>query len=718
MPGSRAEAEGARPGTRRLRTFAAAVLLAGGLSGLSSCRRPAGDTFVLPEPGPARGLAAWEAAGFELPGEVELGEAASGGERRPVLRTSFSGLSWTGWLSQEARLHLGVAIDGDEVDRAGKVALVVERREDDGQRRELLREPLAAGADGGWRDLSLDLSGDRAGRVTLAARLEADTAALAEARRVAWGPVALRAGRAERRGGPRPARPDVVLVVIDTLRADHVGAYGYARDTTPRLDALFAARGTLFERAYAQAPWTLPSAASYLTGRHPGELQRSRAAGVVIPDDVPTLAERLRAGGYRTAAFVANPTLFPAAGFDRGFDTWWLPPARVESLARPAGDVVERAAPWLEAHAGAEEPFFLYLHFIDPHDPYSSPDTSGERSPFLPDYGGRLTGHDVHALYLGHQALAEGEAEAAADRAQITALYDSEIAWVDRALGELVDQLPPEVVRETLWIVTSDHGEELHERGGWKHGHTLYDEQVRVPLLVRWGWRGRGGAARWGRGAAARPGADRTSGRRCGSAGRAARSRPAARAARRRAALTTGAGAAAELRAGARRRGVGRLEAGSLQRARAVRARRRAPARHLRARPPAPRAGGAARSRARSRGGPQPRSGAARQTRRAGAAGARSARPRAAGAAGERRRRPRGPRAARRAHARRRARRLVAGAARCRRPRRATRRAPASRVARLAARQGSAAARPKRRDLERRGVARRGADRTPEGGGG
>jgi arylsulfatase A-like enzyme len=288
--------------------------------------------------------------------------------------------------------------------------------------------------------------------------------------------------------GPDAAaeRPNVVLVVIDTLRADHVGAYGYARDTTPRIDALFAARGTLFERAYAQAPWTLPSAASYLTGRHPGELQRSRSAGVVIPDDVPTLAERLRAGGYRTAAFVANPTLFPAAGFDRGFDTWWLPPARVESLARPAGDVVERAAPWLEAHAGGEEPFFLYLHFIDPHDPYSSPDTGGERSPFLPDYGGRLTGHDVHALYLGQQALAEGEAEAAADRAQITALYDSEIAWVDRALGELVDRLPPEVVRETLWIVTSDHGEELHERGGWKHGHTLYDEQVRVPLLVRW----------------------------------------------------------------------------------------------------------------------------------------------------------------------------------------------------------------------------------------
>jgi arylsulfatase A-like enzyme len=353
---------------------------------------------------------------------------------------------------------------------------------DGGGEKVLVEESVARGERDRWLDFAVDLGALAGQAVTLQLSAELAGADARGERWIAWGPVAL-AGSA---AGDRP-RPNVVLVVVDTLRADHLGAYGYDRPTSPAIDARLAARGTLFEEAYAQAPWTLPSMLSVLTGRSPGELARPEEGPFAVPETAPTLAERLRAAGYRTGAFVANPTLAAEAGFDRGFETWWTPPAEPASLSLGAEAVNRRALPWLDAHAAA--PFFLYLHYLDPHDPYAPPDSGAVESPFLPDYAGDVDGTMVHGLYLGEVELADPEA----DRRQLAALYDAEIAYVDARIGELLDAFPEPLARETLFVFTSDHGEELGDHGGWKHGHTLYNEQIRVPLVFRWDGRVRDG---------------------------------------------------------------------------------------------------------------------------------------------------------------------------------------------------------------------------------
>ena len=315
--------------------------------------------------------------------------------------------------------------------------------------------------------------------------MRSDHGAFASLARLALAPALAAAAAC---GGPsgdpaaeRPAPPNLILIVVDTLRADHATPYGYGRETTPEIQRLVADRGAVVETAYAQAPWTLPSAASYLTGRWPGDLLGGGGmASYGIPEGVTGLAEALSALGYATGGFVANPTLHAGNGFTRGFDEFWSPPVETASLLLHADELSRRAIPWLAEHQG--EPFFLYAHYLDPHDPYDNPDVAGGTSPFYPGYRGSISGRDVHALHAGQIALADP----AADVAHLTALYDSEIRYADRHVGRLLGSLDPEVLAETLIVVTSDHGEELYERGGWKHGQTLYEEQIRVPLVVRW----------------------------------------------------------------------------------------------------------------------------------------------------------------------------------------------------------------------------------------
>lgn len=274
-----------------------------------------------------------------------------------------------------------------------------------------------------------------------------------------------------------PARPNVLLIVVDTLRADRLGAYGYPVATSPHIDAHLARAGAQMMQAYAPAPWTVPSMAGLLTGLAPGRLMRSAADG--LPPALPTLAERLRAAGYWTVLAGANPTLEPRLGFTRGFEHVSLPPAELASLLRHADDLDRRAQAFLER---PREPFFMLLHYLDPHDPYDNPDIVQGRSRFWPQYSGRLRGDWIHGLYEGKLQLDATHD----DRRQIAALYDAEVAYVDRFVERALERLPEAVRTRTLVVFTSDHGEELHERGGFKHGQTLYEEQWRVPLLVRW----------------------------------------------------------------------------------------------------------------------------------------------------------------------------------------------------------------------------------------
>src|SRR5262249_13547348 len=161
--------------------------------------------------------------------------------------------------------------------------------------------------------------------------------------------------------------------------------------------------------------------------------------------------------------FIANPGMHAGIGFARGFETFYTPAPTLDSLRLHAESVTLRAESWLRARQN--DPFFLYLHLVDPHDPYENPDIVDNRSPFeTTPYPGRIAGTWIHGIWLGRVALDDP----AKDVPHIVALYDAEIRYADRYLGRLLDVLSPEVVRNTVFVFTADHGEELYDHGGWK----------------------------------------------------------------------------------------------------------------------------------------------------------------------------------------------------------------------------------------------------------
>ncbi len=405
-------------------------------------------------------------SGLQLPGPAVPGEAEADGERRQVVSLPAGTWSWQGVVPPRALFAAGaLAVPRSE---GASPALEVRAELATGE----LREVLDLGRGTGWVDLRADLApyAGRRVRLEVTARRSDGGGGL-----VAWSEASIR-------GLPEvaPSRPNVLLIVVDTLRADHLGTYGYGRDTDPHLSRALSERGVRVETAYSQAPWTVPSVASFLTSRYPGEILHGPLETYAIPAAVPTLAERLAAAGYRTAAFFGNFVLRDANGFGRGFANRYTPPAVPESNLLHADSVNRRALPWLAAHQ--HEPFFLYVHYMDPHDPYDNPEVVDGRSPFFPEYAGSLSGQWVHGVYTGGIALGDVEQ----DVKHLAALYDTEIHYVDRAIGELLDRLDPVVAANTLIVLTSDHGEELYDHGGWKHGQTLYQEQIHVPLLLRW----------------------------------------------------------------------------------------------------------------------------------------------------------------------------------------------------------------------------------------
>ncbi len=254
--------------------------------------------------------------------------------------------------------------------------------------------------------------------------------------------------RVELQTAPESGRPNVLLVTIDTLRADHVGVYGAPEAQTPSLDAL-ATGGTRFETAIAATPLTLPSHASLLTGLDPPR-HGVRHNGVYhLGDRVETLAERFRAAGYATGAITGAVVLARRYGLDQGFERYDDgTTSRVSGaggfLERNAGEVTDRALGWL---GSASHPFLLWVHYYDPHHDYRPPQPFASRFAANP--------------------------------------YDGEIAYVDSELGRLLDGLESRGLRErTLILVTSDHGESLGEHGESTHAYTLYDAVLRVPLIL------------------------------------------------------------------------------------------------------------------------------------------------------------------------------------------------------------------------------------------
>jgi arylsulfatase A-like enzyme len=282
------------------------------------------------------------------------------------------------------------------------------------------------------------------------------------------GVVALLCGCAQ----PPDERPSALLVVFDTTRFDHTSLAGYARATTPRLAAL-AAEGAQFAAAYAPTSTTGPTHATLFTGLSPLRHGVTKN-GVPLPGAATTLAERLSAAGYRTGGFVSSFVVSRRFGFDRGFRAYddaferesstfapefWEGRKVEEAFDRRGDETTRRALRWLEDE-GRRGPFFLFVHYFDPHAPYVPP----------ADFAGRF------------------EPGAAADAlARDVAHYDEEIAFADAQLAALLaglDRLG--LAQRTLVTVTADHGEGLMDHGHMEHGVHVYEEQVRVPWVLRW----------------------------------------------------------------------------------------------------------------------------------------------------------------------------------------------------------------------------------------
>lgn len=416
--------------------------------------------------------------GLSFPREPEVRELEIDHEERPVVLASAAApWRWRGRIPPGARLNAGVQTFPVAWKTVRSLRVTVSAR--DGRTREILEvASTAEREEPRWLDFEVDLSRFAGREITLemAATLEGLPASHRENNVVAWGPVLLS-------GPPAPDEerpPNVLFILVDTLRHDHLTPYGYTRDTSPEIKRWLADPGAVVENAYSQAPWTLPSVISFMTGRQPGELVGSDLAAFGIPDDVKPLAEWMTERGYHTGGFVANPTLHAGAGFGRGFRTYFAPPPSLEWLRRHADDVNRHALPWLRAFQ--RRPFFLYVHYIDPHDPYENPDMINGRAFFMPDYTGPVAGGWIHGIYTGRLQMAD----LARDVPYIEALYDGEIRYVDRHIGALLAALDPDVLKNTLIVLTADHGEELQDHGGWKHGQTLYEEQIHVPLIFRW----------------------------------------------------------------------------------------------------------------------------------------------------------------------------------------------------------------------------------------
>jgi arylsulfatase A-like enzyme len=260
-----------------------------------------------------------------------------------------------------------------------------------------------------------------------------------------------------------PKKPNVVVVLIDTLRADHLGHYGYARPTSPNLDQ-FARENVAYRYAITAAPWTPVAVASIFTGLYPSShghvppnsRETAKEDGLMLSPEVETIAERLQAAGYATGAISSNPWITPEFGFDQGFEKFWT------KVRAPAEEMTTRAKAALEYLKKQEKPFFLYVHYLDPHDPYSPP------APYNTMFSDTPPG------------------EYGAKEQEMLNLYDGEIRYTDEWVGKLFDHLKSEgLYDDSAIIVVADHGEQFGEHGDHGHGFQLFNTETHVPLFVK-----------------------------------------------------------------------------------------------------------------------------------------------------------------------------------------------------------------------------------------
>jgi arylsulfatase A-like enzyme len=272
-------------------------------------------------------------------------------------------------------------------------------------------------------------------------------------------------------------RTNVVLVSIDTLRADHLGVYGYGKSTTPAMDAL-AGESAVFLNTYASAPWTLPSHVAMLTslnGIHHGVYYENDR----MNPSLITLADFLRADGYFCAALTGAAFVSSFYGFSKGFDSYGMGQGEMTSQ-RLAEKTAQESLEWLDTNS--DKPFFLFVHTYQAHAPYSAPEPYNtmftEKTAKWKEFD---IGKDLGGKYGFYKRLPEDE------RQNVVGLYDGEIRYTDDVLIKpLINKLRAlNIYDRTLLIVTSDHGEGLYDHATWDHIHNLYDESLKVPLIIK-----------------------------------------------------------------------------------------------------------------------------------------------------------------------------------------------------------------------------------------
>jgi arylsulfatase A-like enzyme len=409
-----------------------------------------------------------------------IADTEAGDEAQPVTAVGEgvdlplpADVSWYVEIPQE-----GLLIFGGEADHTALLRVTV--AVDDGPTTEIFRRRFRAGTPGKPVVLDLERWADRSVRLTFSVD-PADGAGgdngptfhllRPEIRVPAAAPPALPPGTAAATGAP----PNVLIYVMDALRAGNLSTYGHQRRTSPVLDRL-SRQGLLFRSAFAQAPNTTPSVKSLFTGRY-----LPFTGHTVLSADHPTLAEVFTRSGYATGLFTNNPNLGPEVGYHRGFGhvarEIFFRRQPVKDFARQATDAFVRWAGSLPPG----QPYFAYVHTIHPHNPYEAPFPFDHM--FLPaEQRNRAEDLSTEAL-LG---FAHGERQMGDSTLQrMKDFYDGDILYNDLELGRLLAWLRgPGPDRETVIAFTADHGEELADHGGLLHGYTLYDEQIHVPLIL------------------------------------------------------------------------------------------------------------------------------------------------------------------------------------------------------------------------------------------
>jgi arylsulfatase A-like enzyme len=409
-------------------------------------------------------------AAFSAPRYAELRtEAQVGGvQRRALAVRTPSTLTFYVKVPPGGKLGFGVGVAGDKP-KSVRAKVVV--TPEDGKPEAVFQEQLSAS----WRDqvLPLDAFAGKLVRLDLSAEGELGMG------RVAWSTPALLVPQTKLQKPSKTAK-NVVVVLIDTMRARSLKPFNpQTRVKTPVLDKI-ATEGAVFEATQAPENWTKPSTASLLTGLYPAT-HGAKTDAAVVPKAATLLSESLKEAGFSTASFIANGYVSDKFGFNQGWDKYTN--YIREKKSTDAENVFKDAGDWIEQHK--DERFFAYVHTIDPHVPYDPPDE------FLSMYKkGEYTG-PVSPRKTPEQ-LAEAKkvppkiSFSAADKQYLKDLYDGEVSYHDRYMGLFVERLAKlGLYDDTVFVITADHGEEFDEHGSWGHGHSVYQELLWIPYIVR-----------------------------------------------------------------------------------------------------------------------------------------------------------------------------------------------------------------------------------------